>query len=197
MAKKMISLEISDELREAYRKMKTEPQIIRDIIPELTDNQFKKYTNYLKTAKVPENFMIEAACMEDDEKGETLLNYPGMVYIKELGYSVWSHNIFQYNYISVEQLSEFDLTTDSFSLFLEDIKNYFESADIIFFDRNGAPDSKGRTPRERFKLLYTEYKKQLANPKTGDSVYLIPVAVVSFTIGVYFVYPRKKRNLEV
>ena len=189
-----------DELKEAYRKMKEEPEYLRRAIPELTDTEFEAYKEYLKNVEIPENFVIEAACMKDDEKAETLLNYPGFVYVKELGYSIEAkamfEHIFSYKTIPIEDIVEFDLTTDGFILFFDDMKAYFEM-EGNFFDRQGFKDDKGRTPRQVFDILFAEHERQMReNPKTGEPVYLIPVAVISLTLGVYAIYPRKKRKLE-
>ena len=73
-------------------------------------SEFELYKNYLKELTIPENFMIEAYCMEDDAKAESLLNIPGMVYVKELGYSIYAYYIFMYPHVPVEDVLKFDLT---------------------------------------------------------------------------------------
>jgi hypothetical protein len=183
----------ASELKEAYRRMKEEPEYARDVFPELTDEQFEAYAKYLKTLDVPPNFVIQAACMKNNEKAETLLNMPGMVYVKELGYSIWFGDIFMYSEISAEELIEFDLTTDSFSTLLKDMKNYFEKGNGYVMDV-GMIDDKGRNAEQVLDVLLSEYDRQIKeNPKTGEAWYFIPVAVVSLVAGIFVICPRRKK----
>jgi hypothetical protein len=172
--------------------MKEEPEFARNILTEMPDAEFELYKNYLKELTIPENFMIEAYCMEDDAKAESLLNIPGMVYVKELGYSIYAYYIFMYPHIPVEDVLEFDLTTDSFSLLLNDVKDYFEYEDC-YYVKEGAKDDQGRTPRQRLDLIMQNRIKQLATPKTGEAWYFIPVAAVSLVAGIFVICPRRKR----
>ena len=180
-----------DELKEAYRRMKEEPEYVRDGRPEISDEEFKDYCEYLKTVEIPPNFVLEAACMADDEKAESLLVLPGAVYIKEIGYSVNCDRIFyMYNLISVEQLLEYDLSTDSFVKLLSDLDEKFDDLNSVF---ENSKDEKGRTAEERYNILLAEQNRQLKNPSTGEALYLIPVALVSLAIGALVIYPRRRK----
>ncbi len=185
----------ADELREAYRKMMEEPEYARDILSELSDKEFKNYALHLKDCGVPANYIIEGACMKDDAKGEALLASPGVAYCKELGYSIDARAIFQYSYTPVEELFKYDLTTTSISTWMEDLNAYFEHyGDKGNLGNFGVNDSQGRTPRERFNVLYAEYERQMSQkPQTGEALYLIPVALVSLTLGALVIYPRRRK----
>ena len=183
-----------EELREAYRKMVEEPEYARKVLTNLSDEEFELYAKYLKTVDIPENFMIEAACMKNEEQAQTLLAYPGIVYVKELEYCIHAKTVFMFNWIPIEEVLEFDLTTDSFKLFVQDIAAYFAYDDEILFDEFGIKDDKGRTPRENHLLLVAEHEKQMAQaPSTGEALYLIPVALVSLALGALVIYPRRRK----
>ena len=71
-------------------------------------------------------------------------------------------------------------------VFIDYLKNeYFENRE------NPPPIS-----RERIDYLESEREKQLANPKTGEAWYFIPVAAVSLVAGIFVICPRRKRMLE-
>lgn len=61
-----------------------------------------------------------------------------------------------------------------------------------FFVNSGENDEKGRTPTQRFEAFYAEYERQLENPKTGEELIFVPLAVVSFTMGTLIIIKRKR-----
>ncbi|MBE6543036.1 MAG: hypothetical protein E7675_01410 [Ruminococcaceae bacterium] len=186
----------ADELREAYRRMSEEPEYARQTLKELTDSEFEAYAKYLKNESVPPNFVIEAACMKDEEKAASLLVKPGSAYVKELGYCIDAWDLFFGYKYTVEDFQNFDLTTVSLKVFFADIKAYFEYDspyyDGIFFDWEGYDDDLGRTPRQRFEALYAEYERQLENPKTGEELVFVPLAIVSFILGIMIVCKKRR-----
>ena len=162
----------------------------------LSDEEFESGRNedgYFGTWDVPE-FFIDALYIEDNDLSQNLLCMPFAVYVKELGDYVCDANLLEVSYqVIVSEDKEFyeflnfDLTNlgmDNFMKYLDNLTN----TDV--FERNSELNSK------RIQMIKSEREKQLANPKTGEPVYLVPVAIASLTLGIYAAYPRKKRKLE-
>ena len=185
------------ELVEAFRKMKEEPDYIRPLLTILTDEEFEKTKGpdgtFGKT-DWPE-FVIEAMYIEDDAKAHDLLTYRNAVYIPELGRVTEIYEICkgeEYlkekqdagNYLTIDDLISFDLTTDSMGLFIEHLRKRVDEDTAI------------EISEERMAMLEAAREYQLANPKppqTGEEVYLIPVALVSLALGALVIYPRRRK----
>ncbi len=177
-----------DELKNAFYRMENEPEYVREIFSYMTDDEFSDLSNYFKSCATPQNFVLEAACMDDDNKAEALLAPPGSVYIKERGMIFSSISLLRNSDLTVEEICNFDLTTNSFAKFISDMENTVDK-----FGDDEWKDKKGRTPTEKYALIVAEQEKQLKNPSTGEAVYLIPVAIVSFALGALVIYPRRRK----
>ena len=177
-----------DELKNAFYRMENEPEYVREIFSYMTDDEFSDLSNYFKSRNTPQNFVLEAACMDDDNKAEALLAPPGSVYIKERGMIFSSISLLRNSDLTVEEICNFDLTTNSFAKFISDMENTVDK-----FGDDEWKDKKGRTPTEKYALIVAEQEKQLKNPSTGEAVYLIPVALVSLALGALVIYPRRRK----
>ena len=195
------TLDISyDELKTAFSRMKNEPEYVRDVFSYMTDDEFLDIAEYFKSLETPPDYILKAACMKNDEQAESLLASPGSVYIKEKGRTYSSLSVILYSdWFSVDELCEFDLTTKSFVKFISDIDRVYDEFYDYHFNDTGYllfKDEKGRDGLQRYDYIVSNQKKQLANPKTGEAWYFIPVAAVSLVAGIFVICPRRKRMLE-
>ena len=185
----------SDELRQAYKTMKETPEVVRELLPFLSDEQFAQFVEQTKEAEIPENFVIEAACMEDVELGEALMCVPGSVYVPEWGGSVSMVELFSISCISngmhVELFDSVDMTTEAFGCFIEDLKNAFEDKDL--FDDVKSPD--GRTAIEKLEYLEAAREAQLKAAQTEDgavtALWVVSLALPALTV----VAVKRKRRI--
>ena len=126
--------------------------------------------------------MIEALYLEDDVIANNLLCEPYAVFVKEYD-SIVILNGTRY----IDRFFNRDIEYDKFDLtpeYMEDFINICYHADNMFLDKNVGLK------------LRTERARQLANPKppqTGEAVYLIPAALVSFALGALVIYPRRRK----
>ena len=167
------------ELIEANRKMKEEPDSIRNLFPFLTDDQFEsaRHENGLFCFEPLEDYMIEALYIKDKFIAYNLLADSFAVYVPEYNSAVSIESEAIYTHDFWNDYATCDLTSQIYG-------DFFEYCEALSWNIPEIPDMKA------------EREKQLANPKTGEPVYLIHVAIASLTLGVYAVYPRKKRKLE-
>ena len=180
-----------DELVAAFKRMKEDPDYIRPLLSFLSDAEYesaKLEDGTFGKTDWPE-FVIEAMYIKDDKKAHDLLTEKYAVYVPELKRTIEFHEVDTGENggpgcINISQLIEFGLTSDSMGMFIKYLRNKVDNGEIR------------KISEERMLLLEAEREKQLANPKTGEPVYLVPVAIASLTFGVYAVYPRKKRKLE-
>ncbi len=185
----------SEELHEAYRRMREEPEYARNILSYMDDDEFAYILDLFKTCRIPPNFVIEAACLADDDQAEMLLAVPGNVYIKERGYTIPCIDIYDTFHgadTSVEEFKNFDLTTDSFDKFFADM----ESGDVVEGRFGPCLGKDGRTPKEKHEYLLAELDRQLAAKEAGDatvtSVFVLSLALS--TLGA-LVLAKKKRKI--
>ena len=186
----------SDELRQAYQTMKETPEVARELLPFLSDAQFEQFVEQTKQEEMPENFVIEAACMEDDDLGEALMCVPGSIYVLEWGGSVSMVELFSISCISngmhVELFDSVDMTTEAFGCFIEDVKTAFKRRPHLFEDVE-SPD--GRTAKEKLEYLESAREAQLAAAKTGDgavsALWVIALALPALTV----VAVKRKRRI--
>ena len=176
------------EIIAARKKAQEDPESIRELLPFLTDEEFKSAKNsktglYIKGI-IPD-YAIEALYIKDDDVANSLLGRPEAVYVKEIGRMI-TVNELSFNtpekldeqYINLEDLNNYDLTTPGFGAFIEWRIRKMDSLDNLYGEVNSI----------------REY--QLANPKppsTGEEVYLIPVALVSLALGALVIYPRRRK----
>ncbi len=185
----------SEELHEAYRKMREEPEYARNILSYMDDAEFAYISSCFKECRIPPNFVIEAACLADDDQAEMLLAVPGNVYIKERGYTIPCIDIYATFHgadTSVEEFKNFDLTTDSFDKFFADM----ESGDVVEGRFGPCLGKDGRTPKEKHEYLLAELDRQLAAKETGDSTVtsVLVLALAVPTLGA-LVWVKKKRRI--
>jgi hypothetical protein len=181
----------ADELKEAYRKMKEEPEFAREILSYMTDEEFAQFASYLKERDVPPDFVIEAACHDDDVEGEMLLAVPGNVYVKEWDCTISCCDIFPYPEVSMEELAKCNLTTDSFRLFMSDMEQKISR--LLW--HGDYTDEQGRNLIGRYEYLVSEMNRQLAAAETGDSAVqgVIVLALAIPALAATFILRRKKR----
>ena len=188
-----------EELVEAFRKMKEDPDYIRPLLSFLSDEEYessKLEDGTFGKTDWPE-FVIEAMYIEDDAKAHDLLTYRNVVYIPELGrvtetneietaeyYLTFDERYHAEGYLTIDDLIKFDLTSDSMGLFIEHLRKRVDEDTAI------------EISEERMAMLEAAREYQLANPpQTGEALYLIPAALVSLALGVLVIYPRKKKNI--
>ncbi|MBE6543222.1 MAG: hypothetical protein E7675_02360 [Ruminococcaceae bacterium] len=178
-----------EELLEAFKTMKEDPDAIRPLFDFLTDEEYesmKEPDGTFGSADWPE-FVIEAMFIEDDKKAHDLINYPYAVYVPELERVLTNHEIDRAHmwnineYTTVDKLLTFDLTSDTMGEFIQYIKrnNYLN----IYITS------------EHLSLLEKERARQLA-VETGEELIFIPLAVVSFAGAVAIVSPKLRRKLK-
>ena len=169
----------SEELHEAYRKMREEPETARQTLSFLSDDEFEIYLKGLKRLTDPENFMIEAACMENDDQGEMLLAVPGNVYIKELGYSVSVQRIMSQT-MNKESFLDYDLTTESFVRFMDDLQTL-------------AAKGWWKIDADKYEFLIEEQARQLSAAETGDNA-VTALWVVALALPALAVVTLKRKR---
>ncbi len=185
----------ADELRQAYQKMQDAPESAKELLMFLSDEQFEAFLDDVRAIEMPQNFVIEAACMEDDATAEALLCIPGNVYVAEWGGSVSVVDIFgRYNELLVEFFDTIDMTTRSFAYFIEDLNTLEKSGSYLFDDDIKSPD--GRTAMEKLEYLESVREAQLQAKQAGDStvISVLVLALALPTLGVV-VLAKKKRKL--
>ncbi len=183
-----------EEALAAYDKMKNEPESVRGILPTMTDEQFDDYVSYVKSIKKPANFIFEAAFLEDDKQGESLLCKTGSVYFPELGYSLATTRLVGSNHspdFPIEMFGEFDLTSDEFGYYLANLRRYLKpnSYDWVKFEE-------GDSPMKRLEYLESVREAQLQAKETGDGAVtsVLVLALVLPTLGA-LVWVKKKRRI--
>ncbi len=181
-----------EELRAAYRRMKEEPEYARKALSFMTDEEFKNYLSHGLRRTAPPDFVIEAACLADDDQAEMLLAVPGNVYIKERGYTISCMDIYYGADTRVEEFKKFDLTTDSFVKFFDDMG----SSNTVEYRFGPIVGKDGRTPGEKHDYLLAEYNRQLKAAQTGDNA-MTALWVIAFALPTLaaVVTVRRKRKI--
>ena len=173
-----------EDLIKANKLMQEDPDILRDILPPMSDAEFERarWESGLFCAAPLEDFMIEALYLEDDVIANNLLCEPYAVFVKEYD-SIVILNGTRY----IDRFFDSDIEYDKFDLtpeYMGDFINVCYHADNWLLSKDIGIK------------LRTEREKQLANPKppsTGEEVYLIPVALVSLALGALVIYPRRRK----
>ena len=185
-----------EELKEAYRKMKEEPESARDVLSFMTDAEFASFADYLRDKDVPPDFVIEAACLADDVQAETLLAVPGNVYIPEMDLTASCLAFIKYYQIDIYDIVKCDLTTDSFVRLVADIERSIERFDKDAQYYSGMIDEYGNWPSDRFEILVKAQKAQLAAKETGDgAVQGITVLALAIPALAATLILRRKRKI--
>ena len=168
-----------EELKKANKKMQDDPDSIRELLSFLTDEEFEdaKYDNGLFCACPLQDYEIEALYIEDKFIAYNLLVEKYGVYVEEYDETVCIESKDKYYHDFWDDYANCDLTSQIYG-------DFFEYCEALSFNIPEIP------------YMKAEREKQLANPKTGEPVYLVPVAIASLTLGIYAAYPRKKRKLE-
>lgn len=184
-----------EEVLSAYDKMKNEPESARAVLSFLSDEQFEEYVSHVKTIGKPINFIFEAAFLEDDAKGESLLCKTGTVYFKELGYSLATTRLVGENRsldFPIELFLGFDLTSDEFGYYLKNLRYYLTKESPGKYDWMVVPE--GDSAMDRLVCLEAEREAQLAAAKTGDgAVNALWVIVIALPALAVVAVKRKKR----
>ena len=181
-----------EEVLRAYDKMKNEPESARAVLSFLSDEQFEEYVSYVKTIGKPTNFMFEAAFLEDDAEGESLLCKTGTVYFPELGYSLATTRLVgdtRSADFPIEMFLEFDLTSDEFGYYLANLRRYLSPNSYDWIDYE-----EGDSPVDRLERLEAAREAQLAAAETGDNAVtaLWVVALALPTLAVVTVKRKRK-----
>ena len=180
------------EFLEAYKTMQEDPYAIRPLFGFLSDEEFETLDvgtiNSKGTLSTPPEFIVEGLFMEDERKAYDLLTFYHSIYVPDLERVVTVleleyRKFYGYDCISLDELLNHDLTTDSAGEFIKFLKNDYKTND----------DSDFLLSDEEIALLESERQKQLANPKTGEAWYFIPVAAVSLVAGIFVICPRRKK----
>ncbi|MBE6543524.1 MAG: hypothetical protein E7675_03920 [Ruminococcaceae bacterium] len=183
------------ELIDAYKKMKDDPDCIRPLLSFLTDEEYESVRNSdgsFGTWDVPD-FFIEALYVEDEVTAYNLLCMPYAVFVEPLGKVVCDADLFEISgqNISFEDNEFFnflknDLTSMGMSVFI-DYLDVLKNTDD--FSRNIELNS------SRWQRLKDARAKQLA-VETGEELIFIPLAVVSFAGAVAIVSPKLRRKFR-
>lgn len=185
--------EISKEdLLEAFKTMKENPDAIRPLLSFLTDEEYesaKMSDGTFGKTDWPE-FVIEAMFIEDDKKAHDLISKPNAVYVSELGRAVTATELdFAFisdnsGGVSLDELLTYDLTSDTMGDFIQFIKESIKSEENEYY-----------ITAEHVALLEKERARQLA-VQTGEELIFIPLAALSFAAAVALINPKLRRRLN-
>lgn len=153
-----------EDMRNAFDRMKNEPESAREVLTCLSDEEFgdylfmiEQYLAYLEKYSLPD-FAISAYFLENDEEAQYLLSKNGAVYVPELGYALYERLLLS-DSISVEEIAGYDLTTPGFGYFLENRRSYSGGGHVY---------KDGRTAKEKLEYLEAAREAQLKAAQTGD-----------------------------
>ncbi|MBE6672839.1 MAG: hypothetical protein E7599_04900 [Ruminococcaceae bacterium] len=180
-----------EEVLSAYDKMENEPESVRGILSFLSDEQFAEYISYVKTIGKPTNFMFEAAFLEDDAEGESLLCKTGTVYFPELGYSLATTRLVGDDRsvdFPIEMFLKFDLTSDEFGYYLANLRRYLSPNSYDWIDYE-----EGDSPVDRLERLEAAREAQLAAAETGDNA-VTALWVVALALPALAVVTLKRKR---
>ncbi len=173
-----------EELLEAYRLMREEPEIIRSLFPFITDDEFNDSWNipeygFSVMTDIPQ-YALEALYMEDDAKAHRLLCREFAVYVEDLGIVISASDVLtEGKNFSFENLIRLDLTSDAMGEFID------------YWRARYSPNS---DDGKAFAELAAAREAQLKAAQTGDSavttLWVVAVAI-SFLAAVVAI--RRKR----
>jgi len=194
--KMLQSLGITEEdMRNAYERMKNEPESIREILSCLNNEEFEGYLASIEQRlsimeKYPTpDFVISALFLENETEAQYLLSKTGAVYVPELGYALFTDMLI--GGTSAEEIVQHDLTTKGFGYYLKNLRKLIEGGwySGIHFD------SDGRTAMEKLEYLESAREAQLKAAQTGDGAVsaLWVVALAVPALAAVILVKRKRR----
>ena len=185
-----------EELLNAYKTMRDNPDAIRETLSFLSDEEYQKlksekelgYENGTFGKTEWPNFILDALYMEDDAMAQRLLCKPFAVYVEELGRVVTGTDLFYHFNASVEEFAKYDLTHDNVGEFL------------VYCREKYLPDDwrdlkDGRTAEEKLEYLESAREAQLKAAETGDGAVTatVIVALAVPTLAAVVLVKRKRR----
>jgi len=180
-----------EDMRNAFDRMKNEPESAREVLSWLSDEEFEsylfmieQYLAYLEEFPIPD-FVISAYFLENDEEAQYLLSQEGAVYVPELGYALYERLLLS-DSVSVEEIAGYDLTTPGFGYFLENRRSYSGGGHVY---------KDGRTAKEKLEYLEAAREAQLKAAQTGDGAVnaLWVVALAVPALAAVVLAKRKRR----
>ena len=183
-----------EELLNAYKTMRDNPDAIREILSFLSDEEYQQlkiekelgYENGTFGKTEWPNFILDALYIEDDATAQRLLCKPFALYVKELGRVVTGKDLFYHFNASVEEFAEYDLTHDDVGGFLTYCREKYLPDDWR--------DSKdGRTAEEKIEYLEAAREAQLQAAQTGDGA-VNALWVIAFAIPALAVVTAKRKR---
>ena len=173
-----------EELKKANKKMVDDPDSIRNLLSFLSDSEYenaKVYSGKFYYRPIPD-YAIEALYLKDDIVANNLLCCQHSIYLGGEFNRIITHREFRGDinlYGDLEGLHKKMYGCDLTPFWVGEFFELYKDENIDGIDG-----------------LISERQKQLANPKTGEAWYFIPVAAVSLVAGIFVICPRRKRMLE-
>jgi len=160
------------EMRNAFEKIKNEPESAREVFSFLSDKEFEEYLFsleiHLDYMKPMPDFAISALFLDNDTEAQYLLSQKSAVYVPELGYALYKDAL-MYD-MKVEEIAQFDLTTSGFGYYLANLRKSEE-----FNLNNGYGDfvyKDGRTALEKVEYLESAREKQLSEKAGREAAFV-------------------------
>ena len=175
-----------EELKKANELAQREPEYIRVVLPDLTDEDYESLLNINGTINYYplDDYVIEALFVEDDYVARNLLIPPSCVYVPEIDGIITRPGDIDRR-ISEEKWTEVDYTSDFWGVYLAFVRNFNALGDF----------SDDEKMWQKFMDLRT---KQLAEaPETGEELIFIPMAIVSLSLGIYVVKSKKFKRIKI
>lgn len=140
--------------------------------------------------------MLEAAFLEDDALGESLLCKTGTVYFPELGYSLATTRLVGEDRsiaFPIEMFARFDLTSDAFGYYLNNLRYYLTVQAPGKYDWMIVPE--GDTALDRLIYLEGVREVQLKAAQTGDGAIHVLLVIAPLVCVLAAIAIKKKRKI--
>lgn len=179
-----------EELKSAYELSQTNPDHIRQYLSELTDDEYErlKGSDGKFISGIPDDFVLEALCVEDDYVARNILLKPSCLYVPEIDQALTYHCIVEYwspETGKIPDWDEVDLTSDFVGIYLAIVHNFYYLEEV-------------RGDAKMWSDIMEARTKQLAKaPETGEELILIPTAIASLSLGIYAIASKKFKRIKL